>query len=128
MSYFLETISHNTTGLKTRAVADNSTGTPFTPTHYRITAGPKAGGTAFLASSVGTSDGTVQLCDSSYIDASRVDVPARFTDRIVFIREWSGAAYVTKVQTAHDSIIANGIKYNVATTDVNYQYMIEAWD
>lgn len=126
--YFLETISHNSTGVKTRAVTDNSTGTPFTPTHYKITVGPKNGGTTFDSHSVGICDGTNQLCDSSYVDPTKVDVPARFTDRVAYIREWSGAIFTDKVKAAHDSIIANGIKYNVLTADVNYQLLIEAWN
>lgn len=120
MAYFLETVSHNTTGVKTRTVGFQALG-------YRITVGPKNGGTAFVSTSTGLCDGTNQVCDSAYSDPSRADAPARYNDRVVFIREWNGSAYVTKVQAAHDSITATEIKYNVTTADVNYQFLIEAW-
>lgn len=126
MAYFLETISYNTTGLKTRTVIDTA-GNPFTPAGYRITVGPKNGGTAFVSQSEGSCNGVNQFCDSSYSDPNRADAPSRYNDRVVFIREWNGASYVTKVHTTHDSIPANQIKFNVVTTDVNYQYKIEAW-
>lgn len=126
MAYFLETISHPSAGIKTRNIVDNATGIPFTPSWYRITAGPKSGGTNFAATSEGSFSGTLQTCDSVYIDAARVDMPSRYNDRVVFVREWNGAAYVAKVHATHDSIPANQIKYNVVTADVNYQFKIEA--
>ena len=120
MQYFLETISHSTTGVKTRTPG-------FPVVGYKITIGSKNGGPNYVVRSEGSCDGTLQVCHTSYVDASRALMDAPYNDRVAFVKEWNGAAYVTKVHATHDSLTATEIKYNVVTADANYQFKIEAW-
>lgn len=122
MSYYMGTVSHSTTGVKTRTIG-------FQATAYRLTVKAKSGGSTFVASSEGLCDGTNSVCDSSFSNQDRAKAD-RYTDRVVFIREWNSgtSSYDTKTQASHDSITATEVKYNVTTADVDYQYLFEAWN
>lgn len=121
MSYFIETISHPSTGLKTRTIG-------FQPTGVRITVSQKTSTAQTMAhKSVGISDGTNQICDTFYADGNYAKTE-RFNDRLVSHIEHNGVSFVEKVRANLDSFTATELKYNVITADVNYQFLIEAWN
>lgn len=119
MAYYLTTISHSTTGVKTRTPG-------FQPIGARITVAAKSGGETYAHKSIGITDGTNQICDSFFQDATR-GKSDRYTDRLISQWEWNGAAFVEKVRVDFDSFTATEFKYNVVTADVNYQLLVEVW-
>lgn len=121
MNYYFATISHGTTGVKTRAVG-------FQPLGARITVAAKSGGQTYAHQSVGVTDGTNTVCDSWYQDATR-GKSERYTDRMASQWEWDSgtSTWVEKTRAGFDSFTATEFKYEVITADVNYQYFIEVW-
>lgn len=119
MAYFLGSTSHNTTGVKTITVG-------FQPIGVRITTGPNGGSESAAHQSVGVTDGTNSVCDSLFQDATR-GKSDRFSDRLVSVWEWNGAAFTEVCKATFDSFTATQLKYNVTTANVNYQFKIEAW-
>lgn len=120
MSYFITTISHNTTGVKTITVG-------FQPLAAHITVGQKTSTAQTMAHlSKGITDGTNQICDTFFADGTRAKTE-RFSDRLVSHIEHNGTNYVEKVRADFDSFTATELKYNVVTPDVNYQFLIEVW-
>ena len=126
MSYYSETISHSTTGLKTRTCG-------FQPYRVRITVSSKDGGeTTINHQSVGESDGTLTICDYWYDDASgkttdRIVSSAPATGRIVSHWERVSGTLTEKVAVNFDSFTATAAKYNVVTADVNYKFFVQMW-
>lgn len=120
MAYFQETVSHNSTGVKTRTIG-------FQPVSARITLGQKTSTAQTMAhKSVGVTDGTNQVCDTFFADGTRAKTE-RFSDRLVSHIEHDGTNYVEKVRANFDSFTPTELKYNVITADVGYQFLIEVW-
>jgi len=121
MAYFLTTASYGVTGVKTVTCG-------FQPLAARITVGSKTGGQTYAHKSVGVTDGTNQVCDWWYQDATRGNTN-RNSDRMVNQVEWDSgtSAWVTKTRSNFDSFTATEFKHNVVTADSNYQYLIEVW-
>lgn len=119
MAYSLTTGSHGSTGVKTVTVG-------FQPYRAKITVSAVVGGDTNAQESVGTTDGTLEICNAWYQDATR-GKQNRFTNRMVNVYDWNGAAFVDKVVATFDSFTATEFKYNVTTADSNYQFMIEVW-
>lgn len=121
MAYFLTTISHSTTGVKTITCG-------FQPLGARITVSAQSGGQTFAHKSVGVTDGVNQICDHFYQDATRGKTD-RFTDRLVSQWDWDAgtSAFVEKTRANFDSTTATQFKYNVITANLNYQYLVEVW-
>lgn len=124
MAYFLTTISHSTTGTKSITVGFAAKGL-----HIRV--GQKASGQNFSHMSHGSTDGVNQVCDTFYQDTTAGSTQ-RLSDRLVSVLE-NSAGTITEVCKAHiDNATApwtaTQIKYIVDTANVNYQFLIEAWD
>lgn len=122
MNYKQGTISHATTGVKTITCG-------WQPLAAEIIVGGKPGTTQTVSHlSFGTTDGTNQVVDTFYSDASR-DKQERYSDRIVSIYEWDAgtSAYVEKARANFDSFTATEFKYNVITADANYQFRYRIW-
>lgn len=120
MAYFLETVTHSTTGVKTRTIG-------FQPQALRITIGKKVGVTVnSIQQSVGVSDGTLQYVDSIYGDTAAL---ATKRDTAKLVSQWEKVAgtWTEVVAATFDSFTATEVKYNVTTGNVNYQFQIEVW-
>ena len=126
MATFKGIVSHNTTGTKTITVG-------FPAEEVEIVIGQKSSVTQnFSHSSRGTTDGTVQWCDSEYFDGTAPDPGGTKThqDRIVSHWERVGGVWTEKVKARIDQSTApwnaTQIKYIVDTADVNYPFKITA--
>lgn len=118
MAYFLTTVSHSTTGVKTINVG-------FQPISARITAGNKTGVADNCArKTTGVTDGTNQICDVEYLDTTS-GYTDRFSDRLVSVRERVAGTITEVVRANFDSFTATELKYNVTTANVNFQFLIE---
>lgn len=120
MSYFLTTVSHGSTGIKTINCG-------FQPTGARITVGASGNNDTNAQMSVGITDGTNQICDAWYQDASR-GKQDRVSNKLVNVWDWNGSAFYNPSQATFDSFTSTQFKYNVTTADSNYQYLIECWN
>lgn len=120
MAYYQATISHGTTGVKTRTPG-------FQPLAAKITVVPFSAATE-LQKSVGTTNGTIQITDTDYVDPNR-SKQERFSDRMAHIYKWNSgsSSYDTKFRADFDSFTATEFKYNVVTADSNYQLLVEVW-
>lgn len=119
MNYFVETVSHNTTGVKTRTCG-------FQPLGARITTCAPGGSDTNAQQSVGVTDGTLQICDTFYQDASR-GKQARISGELVHCYGWNGSAFTDEVVATFDSFTSTEFKYNVTTANVSYQFLVEVW-
>lgn len=120
--YYQTTVSHGTTGVKTRTVG-------FQPLGAMIIAVPAPGTTMTEKQfSQGYTNGTVHTCDSEYVDASRTR-QQRYTDRLTSIYKWNSgtATYDHKLHVEFDSFTATEFKYNVVIGDSAYQLLVVVW-
>lgn len=122
MSYFLSTISHSSTGVKTITCG-------FQPTRAKITVSCNGSGDDIARQSVGVTDMTNQICDTFAVDAgSNFSYGDRFSDRMVGFYDFDGSGNpVVLTRANHDSATATQYKYNVITANVNCQYKVELW-
>lgn len=118
--YFLTTISHNTTGVKTITCG-------FPPVRAKITVISNGSADPIAHKSEGVTDGTNQICDTFAVKAaSGYSYSDRFNDRLVSFHEFDGSGNPTLVTRAnYDSKNATQFKYNVITANVNCQYRVE---
>lgn len=119
LSYSRDTITHTTTGVKTMTCG-------FQPVKAKIkvTFAPGANDTK-IHMSEGTTDGTNQVCDTDTYHDSTHAFERRFTDRVVSIQEWTGAAWSEVLRANFDSFTATEFKYNVTVAGANagnYQF------
>lgn len=118
MNYSRGTITHTTTGVKTYTCG-------FQPVEAEIVVTYAPGATDNRQHrSAGTTDGTNQVCDVDYLETTHI-FEQRFTDRLVEIREWNGATWVTVLTATFDSFTATEFKYNVTVAGANagsYQF------
>lgn len=121
MSYFVGSITHSTTGVKSVTVG-------FQPVGMRITVGQKDGSTDTTArDAYGVTDGTTSLYRSLFRDGTGGQTVSGNGKLISVLDRVSGT--VTEViKVTFDSFTATQVKYNVVTANVNYTLNIEAWD
>lgn len=121
MNYFLGTITHSTTGAK-------SVTTGFQAHKINIKVCAVSGGDTHAQVSEGKVDAVnnVQICDTWYQDATRGFQPDRYTDRVVSVIGWTGAAWVELVKITYTGVTATAIQYTVNTITAGYQLEIEA--
>src|SRR5882724_11972352 len=109
MGYFMGTVSHGTTGVKTITVG-------FQPTRARITV-TKGPNSTLAHQSVGKWDGTNQITDTISTDGTSA-YNDRFTDRMVSLYNFSAGSPNLLTRANHDSVTATEYKYNVITANV----------
>lgn len=120
MNYFVGTISHGTTGVKTITCG-------FQPIGARITVGQKTLTTQnFSHKSVGVTDGATQICDTFYQDTTAGSTQ-RSNAKLVSVLENSAGTITEVAAAAFDSFTATALKYNVTTANSAYQYLVEIW-
>lgn len=118
MAYRNTTVAYSSAGSKTVNLG-------FQPTGMRITV-DGANGTAH---SVGTYDGTNQICDWWSNDCTDYDGSSlNLTDRIVSYRPFSGGVATEIIKVNTPAFTATGCTFNVATASSSANLKIELWN
>lgn len=124
MNYKQGTITHSTTGVKTITCG-------FQPLAAEIICGGDPAGTQTSINhlSIGTTDGTNQVCDSWALDTANHAKQDRYSDRLVSVWKWDvgTSAFVEEVKATFDSFTATEFKYNVTTGNANRQFRYRIW-
>lgn len=119
MSYFMTTVSHATTGVK-------SVTPGFQPIGARITVSSAGTSQAVGHFSQGITDGTHQCFNSTFSDVNGSSSWQGITKMVSHYERVSGT--LTEVLAiSFDSFNATQFKYNVGTANVNYSITVEAW-
>lgn len=118
MNYFIGTISHGSTGIKTVTVG-------FQPKSLRITVGSQFGNVDTIEhKSEGFTDGTAQYYHSIFSDGTgRQTISGN--DRIVSHFDRVGGVLTEVLRANISSFNATQVKYNIITANANYQLFIE---
>lgn len=114
LNYARDTISHGTAGVKTHTCG-------FQPVKARLTARIAPGSAStIIYNAEGTTNGTNQDATTFTSEASR-NFQQTYTDRMISISEWNGAAWVETFKVTFDSFTATEFKYNVVTANSAFQ-------
>ena len=133
MAYSWGTVSYASTGTKTLTCTDVVTGATFQPSAIRITLGQKQSTSqTFSHSSIGTATSTNnQKVFSTYQDTTGGQT-LDSTSKVISHWERVSGTLTEKVAAHIDTTAApwtsTAAKIIVDTADVNYQFLVEAWN
>lgn len=125
MDYFQTTVTPLSAGIKTVTCG-------FPPKAVRITASQRSTNSDnVVRQSVGSSDGTKQMCTSQYYDGASGGTPGpqKFSDRIVSVRNRASSTSTPEVLAAHiDQSYVDGGGNSAAWTTTEMKYIVDVAD